>query len=212
MEEYPTPVRIIILLKKNKYMSLEDLSTSLEITKMAVLNHIKVLEQNGSVARKTVKKNVGRPSYIFYATENADRNLGSVSDAMLDDFLNYLKITGNDKIIEEFLKDRYSKVKSEYVENMVGKDLDARVKKLALLRQASGYYPELKKSQENYELVEYNCPILAISKHFGIACSMETGMFENVLDAGVKSTHRQVNGYGACRFLISEGNGEHDHD
>ncbi len=204
MEEYPTPVRIILLLKKNKYMSLEDLAAKLSITKMAVLNHITVLEQNGSVGRKIVKKNVGRPSYVFYATENADRNLGNVSDDMLDDFMNFMKITGHEKIIEEFLKDRYSKVRSEYISDMTGKELDARVKKLALLRQKSGYYPELKKSQENYEMVEYNCPILAISKHFGIACSMETGMFENVLDAEVKSTHRQVNGYGACRFLISK--------
>ena len=210
MEEYPTPIRIILLLKKNKYMSLEELASSLSITKMAVLNHITVLEQNGSVGRKTVKKNVGRPSYIFYATENADRNLGNVSDAMLDDFMNFMKITGHEKIIEEFLKDRYSKVKSEYAGDMVGKDLDAKVRKLALLRQESGYYPELKKSQENYEMVEYNCPILAISKHFGIACSMETNMFENVLDAEVKSTHRQVNGYSACRFLISKNKEDQD--
>ena len=210
MEEYPTPVRIILLLKKNKYMSLEELASNLGITKMAVLNHITVLEQNGSIVRKIVKKNVGRPSYVFYAKENADRNLGSVSDIMLDDFMNFMKITGREKIIEEFLKDRYSKIKSEYAGEMTGKDLDARVRKLALLRQESGYYPEMKKSQENYEMVEYNCPILAISKHFGIACSMETKMFENVLDAEVKSTHRQVNGYGACRFLISKSKMGHD--
>ncbi|WMT51895.1 MAG: HTH domain-containing protein [Ferroplasma sp.] len=203
MEEYPTPVRIILLLKKNNYMSLEEMASSLGITKMAVLNHITVLEQNGSIGRKTVKKNVGRPSYVFYATENADRNLGSISETMLDDFMNYMKMTGREKIIEEFLKDRYSKVRSEYAADLAGKDFDAKVRKLALLREGSGYYPELKKSQENYEMVEYNCPILAISKHFGIACSMETGMFENVLDSEVKSTHRQVNGYGACRFIIS---------
>ena len=81
---------------------------------------------------------------------------------------------------------------------------------LAVLRRSADYYPEVKKSQENFELTEYNCPILSISKNFGIACSLETQMFSQVLDANVKSTHRQVNGYSACRFLISRKSEENE--
>ncbi|HII82581.1 MAG TPA: HTH domain-containing protein, partial [Ferroplasma sp.] len=62
------PVKIILLLKKYPNMSLDDLAKKLKISKMAVLNHISVLEQQGAVARKIVKKSVGRPSYAFYAT------------------------------------------------------------------------------------------------------------------------------------------------
>jgi predicted ArsR family transcriptional regulator len=204
MEEYPTPVRIILLLKKFPNMSLDELAKKLDISKMAVLNHISALEQQGAVARKTVKKKVGRPSYAFYATESVNMKLGTGSEAMLNDFMDFMKTTGNEKLLNEFLRERYSRVRSEYSGLMPGKGLGEKVNTLAALRRKADYYPEVKKSQENFELMEYNCPILSISKHFGIACSMETKMFSDVLDADVESTHRQVNGYSACRFLISE--------
>ena len=40
--------------------------------------------------------------------------LGTGSDAMLNDFMDFIKNTGNEKLLEEFLKDRYGRVKSEY--------------------------------------------------------------------------------------------------
>ncbi|WP_337861081.1 winged helix-turn-helix transcriptional regulator, partial [Ferroplasma sp.] len=196
--------KIILLLKEFPGMSLDDLAKNLSISKMGVLNHISVLEQQGAVARKTVKKDVGRPSYAFYATEASNMKLGTSSDAMLNDFMDYMKNTGNGKILEGFLKDRYDKVRIEYSSAMPGKNLEQKVNDLARFRRNADYYPEVKKSQENFELTEYNCPILSISKIFGIACSMETEMFSNVLDADVKSTHRQVNGSSVCRFLISK--------
>ena len=169
MEEYPTPVKIILLLKKYPNMSLDDLAKKLKISKMAVLNHISVLEQQGAVARKIVKKSVGRPSYAFYATEVSNMKLGTGSEAMLNDFMDFIKNTGNEKLLEEFLKDRYGRVKSEYSSVMPRKGLEEKVNALAVLRRSADYYPEVKKSQENFELTEYNCPILSISKNFGIA-------------------------------------------
>ncbi|WMT52449.1 helix-turn-helix transcriptional regulator [Ferroplasma acidiphilum] len=203
MEEYPTPVKIILLLKEFPGLTLDELAEKMSISKMAVLNHISALEQQGAVARKIVKKKVGRPSFIFYALPVSNNKLGNSSDSMLNDFMDFIKTTGYEKLLEEFLKDRYSKVRSEYTGAMRGKNLDEKVNELAILRRNADYYPEVKRAQGNFELIEYNCPILSISKNFGIACSMETKMFSQVLDANVKSTHRQVNGYSACRFLIS---------
>ena len=203
MEEYPTPVKIILLLKEFPGLTLDELAEKMSISKMAVLNHISALEQQGAVARKIVKKKVGRPSFIFYALPVSNNKLGNSSDSMLNDFMDFIKTTGNEKLLEEFLKDRYSKVRSEYTGAMRGKNLDEKVNELAILRRNADYYPEVKRAQGNLELIEYNCPILSISKNFGVACSLETKMFSQVLDANVKSTHRQVNGYSACRFLIS---------
>lgn len=203
MEEYPTPVKIILLLKEFPGLTLDELAEKMSISKMAVLNHISALEQQGAVSRKIVKKKVGRPSFIFYALPVSNNKLGNSSDSMLNDFMDFIKTTGNEKLLEEFLKDRYSKVRSEYTGAMRGKNLDDKVNELAILRRNADYYPEVKRAQGNFELIEYNCPILSISKNFGVACSMETKMFSQVLDANVKSTHRQVNGYSACRFLIS---------
>ena len=177
MEEYPTPVKIILLLKEFPGLTLDELAKKMSISKMAVLNHISALEQQGAVARKIVKKKVGRPSFIFYALPVSNNKLGNSSDSILNDFMDFIKTTGNEKLLEEFLKDRYSKVRSEYTGAIRGKNLDEKVNELAILRRNADYYPEVKRAQGNFELIEYNCPILSISKNFGI----ESELFPSLL-------------------------------
>ena len=53
-----------------------------------------------------------------------------------------------------------------------------------------------------YELLEFNCPILAVAEEFGEACTVERELFERVLNADVETTHRVVAGNQVCRFLI----------
>ncbi len=206
MSEYPTTIKLILILKENGKLNLEEIANKLSISKMAALNHLKTLEEQGIISRKIIKKSVGRPSYLFFLNEKANSKLGSSSEEMLSDFMKYMKKTGNEKMVEDFLNDRYKKILYEYREEMATLDFNERLKKLTLLRQRENYYPELKRAQENYEIVEFNCPILSISSNFGIACSLETNMFSNVLDADVKSTHRQINGNNVCRFLIKKKN------
>ena len=202
MDQYPTSTKIILLLKEQKNLSLEDLSTSLGISKVAVLNHLKVLEQQGIVTRKVLRKNIGRPVYLFSVNNDARGSLGSSADVMLEAFMNFLKNRGMEATVKEFLEERYKSVFHEYFGKLSSLPPEERVRMLTLLRQKDNYYPEMKNLQGDYELSEFNCPILSISKNFGFACSMETNLFERLLDTGVSSTHRQVDGSGVCRFLI----------
>jgi predicted ArsR family transcriptional regulator len=52
--------------------------------------------------------------------------------------------------------------------------------------------------------LEYNCPIILIAEKHWEACSIETELFENVLDAKVEATHRAAKGDSICKFFIKE--------
>ena len=54
------------------------------------------------------------------------------------------------------------------------------------------------------EMVEHNCPILAIAGRFPEACETERRMFESMLRARVDVSHRVVAGDPVCRFVIRE--------
>ena len=52
-----------------------------------------------------------------------------------------------------------------------------------------------------FELLEHNCPILALAETYGEACEEEQKLFTQLLQARVDVTHRVVAGDRVCRFL-----------
>lgn len=202
---YPTESRVIIALKESNGLSLKDLSERLNISKMAVLKHLQTLESRHIVERRIAKKNIGRPYYTFHLLQSSTSALGSSSEMLLQDLLNFLAENGNKEIVIKFLRERYNRIEAYYRDSLMFKTGNERVEELARLRFLEDYLPELKKiGKEKFELLEYNCPIFAISSKFNDACTLEQKLFENVLKMEVNSTHTQVNGHGTCRFLISK--------
>ena len=54
-----------------------------------------------------------------------------------------------------------------------------------------------------YELIEYNCPILAVAHEYNVACSCETQMLKNVLKTDrIKTNNCKTDGDHHCKFLI----------
>lgn len=205
MNKYPSETQIVLALKREGLLSLIELSERVGISKMAVLNHIQKLEAQGMVERRLVKTKVGRPYYKFGVTDNSKISLAPSDISMLNEFVEYMDENGHTTIVENFLRERYGQVRIDYEKKLSRVDPEKRVEALARLREEENYFPELKKGgKDNYELLEYNCPIFSISKKFGVACSLETQLFSSVLGREVTSTHRQVNGSDVCKFLIKK--------
>ncbi len=202
---YPTESRVIIALKESNGMSLKDLSERLNISKMAVLKHLQTLESRHIVERRIAKKNIGRPYYTFHLLQSSSSALGSSSEMILCSLLDFLSANGNKEMVIKFLRERYNKIEAYYMDSLKFKKGRERVEELARLRFLEDYLPELKKiGKDKFELLEYNCPIYAISSKFGEACVLEQKLFENVLKMEVNTAHTQVNGHGTCRFLIGK--------
>jgi predicted ArsR family transcriptional regulator len=111
------------------------------------------------------------------------------------------------KAIEQVLRERQSDVFDKYQKELVDLDFADRVKSLAKLRDDEGYMAEAKKlSNGKYVLYEYNCPIIQLAQDYWEACTTETELFQNLLDAKVETTHRAAKGDLVCKFVIEKGN------
>ncbi|EZQ10136.1 MULTISPECIES: metalloregulator ArsR/SmtB family transcription factor [Acidianus] len=204
-----TETEIIMTLKREGPLTLQQLSQKLGITKMGVYKHLAKLERQGVVSRKIVKKEVGRPSYIFSLSDKGREYFVSSDSIVLLSLLEFLQREDKGSLVIKFLKER-SKIKMEEYEEKLNKmSFDEKVEKLCNLRNEEGYMAEIKKSGNCYELLEYNCPIFKVASLFGEACSLEQKLFSAVLKTQVENTHRQVNGYNICRFLIRGKNAPH---
>lgn len=205
MQKYPSETRIVLALKRDGYLSLNELSEEVGISKMAILNHLQKLEEQGLVERRLVKTKVGRPYYKFGVSEFSKVKMAPSDITMLEEFVEYMDEKGHSDIMNDFLRNRYSQVRLDYENKLSRVVPEKRVEALAKLREQENYFPELKSGgRDNYELLEYNCPIFSISKKFGLSCSLETQLFSSVLNREVTSTHRQVDGSDVCKFLIKK--------
>ena len=122
-------MQILSLLKKEGRMSMSQIASRLDVTKMAVFKHITGLEASGLIERSTVKKHVGRPVSIFTLTASGRKRFVSSYAGMISDLISFLVKNDQRDLVLDFLKKRYASIKDEYEEELLPLDPDKRLER-----------------------------------------------------------------------------------
>ena len=198
--------KILYYLKVMKQAGLKDLSKVMKISRMAVHKHLSDLQDRGLVESVEIRKGVGRPTMQYSLSSTGKtafpKSYGEIATHALD----YLEKKMGKDAVESVLRERQQELLDKYSVRMKDMKFNERVKELARIRDEEGYIAEAKKDRKrnSHTLLEYNCPIIMIAEKHWEACSIETELFEHVLDANVEVTHRAAKGDSICKFLINE--------
>ncbi len=195
------------LLKILGNSGLEDLSKMMKISRMGVHKHLADLQDRGLVQSTEIRKGVGRPIMQYSLTMSGKSTFPKAYGQIATFALDYVEKKIGKVAVEEVLRERQSELLAKYHEMLKDLDFDQKVKRLARLRDEEGYIAESKKTSrkgENHILLEYNCPIIMIAEKHWEACSIESELFEKVLDADIKTTHRAARGDSICKFIIKK--------
>jgi predicted ArsR family transcriptional regulator len=199
-----TKREILLLLKRDGQSDLQGLAKHFHISKMAVHKHVQELEDQGLVQRVTLRGTKGRPRHGLQLAPKSSNLFPKAYAGVTCAALAYIEEKLGRKAVEEALRRRQSETLPGYKEQVNGETLAERVHQLAQLRDRDGYIAEDKKTgSSKFEILEHNCPIIAIAENYWEACTVENEMFRKVLDANVETTHRVVDGANVCRFLIT---------
>ncbi|HKO64942.1 MAG TPA: ArsR family transcriptional regulator [Candidatus Nitrosocosmicus sp.] len=203
--------KILYYLKVMNRAGLNDLSKAMKISRMAVHKHLSDLQDRGLVESIEIRKGVGRPTMQYSLSSTGKtafpKSYGEIAIHALD----YLEKKMGKDAVESVLRERQKELVEKYSIRMKDMEFDDKVKELARIRDEEGYIAESKKDRKRnfHTLLEYNCPIIMIAEKHWEACSIETELFENILDAKVEVTHRAAKGDSICKFLIKETNNFH---
>ena len=199
-----TKREILLILKRQGQSDLQALADHFHISKMAVHKHIQELEDQGMIQRVTLRGAKGRPRHGLQLAPKASSLFPKAYAGITCAALAYIEEKLGRKAVEEALRRRQSETIPGYKEQVNAETLAGRVHQLAQLRDQDGYIAEDKKTgPSKFEILEHNCPIIAIAENYWEACTVENEMFRKVLDANVETTHRVVDGANVCRFLIT---------
>jgi predicted ArsR family transcriptional regulator len=195
--------QILDLLKKRGGMTAKDLGEALGITSMAVRRHLSALERDDLIAAATVRRPMGRPTYVYSLTALADdlfpKNYPQLMIGLLEDIK---ALDGEEKIDQLFLR-REERLYAAYAPRMEGKTLEERVVEVAHIFDEAGNLSECSPCTAGcFRLTWHNCAIHKISERFPQACNHEESLLKRLLDADVIRTEHQAKGDPQCAYQI----------
>lgn len=204
-QETRTRRAVLDLLKREGPVEAPDLAAMLQVTDMAVRQHLYALEEDGYVEARPVARPRGRPAKKWMLTQKSDRYFPDAHAELTADLLMAMKSAFGDAGMDAILAERTKAQKADYAKK-VGKrkSLRARLEALAALRTKEGYVAAVEKDGDGYLLVENHCPICVAAKACSGLCSAELAVFQHALgpDTDVERTDHILAGARRCAYRV----------
>ncbi|MDD9150100.1 MULTISPECIES: helix-turn-helix transcriptional regulator [unclassified Sporolactobacillus] len=200
-----TKDKILDILKREQPLSAGDLAKLLHMTEMGVRKHLSALEGGGLIQAENLKRPVGRPVQLFSLTEKAETSFPKNYEHIAVQFLKDIEQLYGEKAVRQLFEKRKGRLYQAYRPAISREKSDeGKAEALARLQNEHGYMCRLHRIGDGtFELIEYNCPILAVAKQYKLACRFETSLMKSVL--GAESADRMLcraDGEAHCRFRI----------
>jgi predicted ArsR family transcriptional regulator len=202
-DENPTRQQVLTLLKKNSPMTVAEMSRQMDITHMAVRQHLMYLERKGNIKYKVKKSGIGRPVFQYRLTEKADEIFPKAYGEFLADVLTVVEdMEGKEKLAtifrgrKDLLVQKYGKALSK------GENVSERVKILAGLLDADGAMAEVKEENGSIRLLEYNCLLQRVAEKYPEVCDHELELYRDLLGKDVVRAQCLRDGGASCEYII----------
>jgi predicted ArsR family transcriptional regulator len=200
--------QILYLLKIQGQQPAVALARQLEVSPMAVRQHLQSLQGEFLVHYTEQRQPVGRPLKFWYLTEKAmqvfpDRH-DELSQSLLDSIVRIFGESGLDALIA----DRTQKQIAAYHTSLDRQDSwQKKVENLAEIRTNEGYMAEAsQESSDVWVLSENHCSIATAAHSCSSFCQSEWEVFQTLLGdrVRVERIEHLLNGDRRCAYRISE--------
>lgn len=199
---------IVQILKQEGNLDAETLALRLEVTAMAVRQHLYALQKDHLVTYREEPRPMGRPVKLWHLTQAADRLFPDGYAELALSLLNSAKAAFGEAGITHLLEIRTGQQLAAYMQQLKGKrSLKLRLQKLADIRTQEGYMAEVQPQAEgSFLLVENHCPICVAAAACTELCDRELEIFQAVLGDEIKiqRVEHVLAGERRCAYQINQ--------
>ncbi|MBI3272395.1 MAG: transcriptional regulator [Planctomycetes bacterium] len=200
--------RVLFQLKTKGPRTAAQLAQHLDVTPMAVRQHLYALATAGLVVHADERRRVGRPARIWRLAPAAEARFPDSHAELAVGMLAAARATFGEKGLSKLLSERTRAQLAAYRARLPGPEapLEKRVAALADLRRDEGYMAEWSRERDgSLLLVENHCPIWATARLCEGLCGGEIALFRSVLGRGVsvERTEHLVKGARRCVYRIA---------
>lgn len=180
----------------------------LEITKMAALQHLHALEEQGLVKREAKPGSRGRPTLLWSLTNASLKFFPDAHAELAVSLIDCLNETLGPEALDKLIKTRSRHQLQNYQSEVKPRaSLREKLEALAAIRSREGYMAGVEKlsGQNRYLLVERHCPICIAATTCTGLCREELNVFRKLLGdkVEVQRTEHIVAGASRCAYVVS---------
>ena len=199
---------IVQLLKQEGALDAETLASRLEITAMAVRQHLYALQDEQLVTYQEETRPMGRPAKLWQLTAAADRLFPDGYAELTLSLLNAMQVAFGETELDRLLEVLTQQQLETYQQMMKGKrSLKQRLHKLVEIRTNEGYMAEVQPQADgSFLFVENHCPICAAATACTGLCAKELEVFQSVLgsDVTIQRVEHIIAGARRCIYQVSQ--------
>ncbi|GAB4558491.1 MAG: transcriptional regulator [Anaerolineae bacterium] len=205
----PTRRRILVELKKSGGLTCKELAKILGITSMGVRRHLITLERDGLVYYEPVQRGLGRPSYVYRLTPQAEELFPKNYGQLTNELLTYIELFDGEDKVRNLFEQRARRRIERAQERVRGLPLKDKVFELARILEEDGYLAEAEQIDDrSFFIREYNCAIHQVAQRFQEACGSELLFLRTVLpEATVERESHLIAGESFCGYRITARDG-----
>ena len=199
-----TRMRILQLLKMRAGMTVGQLTDALPISQMGIRQHLAILESESLVEYYREKQKRGRPLHVYRLTDQANSLFPTTYANFAVGLMHEVAKFNGPDFINKVFQERMKSQLQVYRQRLQGKDLPERVKELARIRDEEGYMACCDENEDDYVLIEHNCPISVIAEEYPYVCEIELGLFRQSLGTKVVREEHLMRGSHRCCYRIAK--------
>lgn len=196
---------ILTELKRQGGARADDLAKMLDLTPMAIRQHLYQLQEEGAVVCCAKPQGRGRPAKQWELTEKADVYFQDAHRDLSLDLIDSVKSLFGDEGMNRLIEHRTQKQRQRYEgASSANCSLKQKLKNIAAERSKEGYMAEVQETDGNFILLENHCPICEAAKACSGLCKEELELFQSMLKdtATVERTEHLLSGGKRCAYKV----------
>ena len=199
--------KVLFHLKTKGPQTAAELARRLDVTPMAVRQHLQSLAADSLVSFTDERRKVGRPARVWTLTAAASKRFPDSHGDLTVELLEAVRSTFGNEGLDRLITERSRAQRAAYLKRMpaAAAPVEERIAALAKIRSDEGYMSEWTREDDgSYTLAENHCPIGAAATACQGFCRDELSLFRDLLGQSVSVTRSEhvLAGARRCAYRV----------
>jgi predicted ArsR family transcriptional regulator len=208
-----TRTKILDILRRRREATVDDLTRALELAPATVRRHLDILQRDGYVTVRPVRRETGRPHYAFSITEAGEelfpQHYVRITNRLIDEIMDLAPADTSGRsgrelagVIFERMAQRLARAYSPRVN---GPTLAERLRQATQLLAGEGMTLEVEERQGEFLLLGRSCPCQRLAERDIDVCAHDRKLLSELLRADVEPAPAASGAFGA--YVVREAGG-----
>lgn len=196
--------KIVDALRTRGAASAFDLAAEFALSPNAIRQQLVILERDGLVVGRSVRRGKTKPTHEYSLTTQADRYFPQAYDRMLGAVLRELRQTQGDEAVAKLFDGIAKRTVDKITPQLEGKSPREKLDIIADNVRSAGVAVNVEQQTDGtIVLREHNCPYANVVSEHPECCTVIHTLLDEAVSPAVKQTESLATGGAECRFEVA---------